>query len=63
MNDPNGLFRDVEGVYHMFYQYNPAGSEWGHMSWGHATANDMVHWHEQPVAIPEANSVMIYSGS
>jgi fructan beta-fructosidase len=47
----------------MFYQYNPYGDEWGHMSWGHATSDDLVHWQEQPVAILEENGIMIYSGS
>lgn len=63
MNDPNGLFRDVNGIYHMFYQYNPYGNEWGDMSWGHATGIDMVNWQEQPIAIPESDGVMIFSGS
>lgn len=62
MNDPNGLVY-YEGKYHMFFQYNPFGNEWGHMSWGHAVSTDMVHWKELPVAIPEGNGVMIFSGS
>jgi levanase len=50
MNDPNGLvwFR---GQYHLFYQYNPFGDTWGHISWGHATSHDLVNWEEQPVAL------------
>jgi len=63
MNDPNGLVRDADGTYHLFYQYNPEGSTWGHMSWGHATSPDLVHWEEQPVAIPEEGNEMIFSGS
>jgi fructan beta-fructosidase len=62
MNDPNGMVF-YEGEYHLFYQYNPAGDKWGHMSWGHAVSPDMVHWRHLPLALPEADNVMIFSGS
>jgi fructan beta-fructosidase len=62
MNDPNGLVY-YKGKYHLFFQYNPFGNEWGHMSWGHAVSLDLVHWKQLPVAIPEQNGVMIFSGS
>lgn len=52
MNDPNGLVYH-DGVYHMYYQYNPLGTRWGNMSWGHATSPDLVTWTEQPLAIPQ----------
>jgi len=62
MNDPNGMFY-YEGEYHLFYQYNPFGNTWGHMSWGHAVSKDLVHWEHLPVALPEEDGVMIFSGS
>ncbi|HYW34461.1 MAG TPA: glycoside hydrolase family 32 protein [Balneolaceae bacterium] len=61
-NDPNGLVY-FDGEYHLFFQYNPFGNKWGHMSWGHAVSSDMIHWKQLPVAIPEANNEMIFSGS
>lgn len=61
-NDPNGLVY-FRGQYHLFFQYNPFGDEWGHMSWGHAVSPDLLHWHQLPVAIPEENGIMIFTGS
>lgn len=62
MNDPNGLVY-LDGEYHLFYQYNPFGNTWGHMSWGHAVSNDLVHWQHLPVALQEEEGIMIFSGS
>ena len=61
-NDPNGLVF-FEGEYHLFFQYNPMGDQWGHMSWGHAVSPDLLHWTELPVALPEHNGEMIFTGS
>ncbi len=62
MNDPNGMVY-YEGEYHLFYQYNPFGDTWGHMSWGHVVSTDLVHWEHLPVALLEEDGVMIFSGS
>ncbi|MBK6456914.1 MAG: glycoside hydrolase family 32 protein [Gemmatimonadetes bacterium] len=62
MNDPNGMVY-YDGEWHLFYQYNPFGDKWGHMSWGHAVSRDLVHWEQLPLALAESDGVMIFSGS
>jgi fructan beta-fructosidase len=62
MNDPNGMVY-ADGTYHLFYQYNPKGNDWGNMSWGHATSSDMIHWKEQAVAMTRDELGDVFSGS
>ncbi|KFA80736.1 hypothetical protein S40288_10028 [Stachybotrys chartarum IBT 40288] len=67
MNDPNGLLYH-NGVYHLYYQYNPGGNTWGAMSWGHATSTDLTRWEHRPVALlargyPGTITEMFFSGS
>ncbi len=62
MNDPNGLVWH-DGEYHLFFQYNPLGSGWGNMSWGHAVSPDLVTWEELPVALEHTPTEAVFSGS
>lgn len=62
MNDPNGMFYK-DGVYHLYFQYNPYGSMWANMTWGHSTSRDLVHWtYEGTSIVPDAWGA-IFSGS
>ena len=62
MNDPNGMFYK-DGVYHLCYQYNPYGSKWGNMHWGHAISRDLIHWKEVEPTIARDPMGHIFSGS
>lgn len=62
INDPNGPIL-LNGQYQLFFQYNPLGDSSSHISWGHSTSSDLVHWKQVSVAIPESDGVMIFSGS
>lgn len=76
MNDPNGMFYmpsspsgndgqagSADGVWHLYYQWNPYGSQWENMTWGHSTSRDLIHWEAQPTAIEADWLGSIFSGS
>ena len=62
MNDPNGLFYK-DGVWNLYFQYNPYGSTWENMTWGHATRRDLVHWQYEGTPIEPDALGTIFSGS
>ena len=76
MNDPNGMFYmpsspsgndgqagAADGVWHLYFQWNPYGSQWENMTWGHSTSRDLIHWDAQPMAIEPDWLGSIFSGS
>lgn len=62
MNDPNGLIHH-DGLFHLFFQHNPEGPDWGNMSWGHATSSDLLTWQEHAVALRFDDHEQVFSGS
>ena len=62
MNDPNGMFYK-DGVWHLYYQWNPYGSQWENMHWGHSTSRDLIHWQAEPMALEPDWLGSIFSGS
>jgi len=76
MNDPNGMFYmpsspsgndgqagAADGVWHLYYQWNPYGSQWENMHWGHSTSKDLIHWEAQSMALQPDWLGSIFSGS
>ncbi|KAK3078992.1 hypothetical protein LTS18_006028 [Coniosporium uncinatum] len=63
-NDPNGLFLDSNGIYHLYYQHNPNSirPDFSRMQWGHATSRNLYTWTHHPIAIPSLDE-SIFSGS
>ena len=62
MNDPNGMFFK-DGVWHLYFQHNPYGSQWENMTWGHSTSTDLIHWTFQGDPIQPDAWGAIFSGS
>ena len=62
MNDHNGMFYK-DGVWHLYYQYNPYGSQWENMTWAHSTSTDLMHWENQGEVIQPDALGTIFSGN
>ncbi|WP_167957273.1 glycoside hydrolase family 32 protein [Anaerosporobacter faecicola] len=62
INDPNGLVYQ-DGVYHLYFQYNPFDVEWDNMSWGHAVSKDLLHWTQLDTVMWPDEEGMMFSGS
>lgn len=62
MNDPNGMFYK-DGVWHLFFQHNPYGSQWENMTWGHSTSTDLVNWTFEGDPIEPDMWGTVFSGS
>lgn len=62
MNDPNGMFFK-DGVWHLYFQHNPYGSQWENMTWGHSTSTDLIHWTFQGDPVQPDAWGSIFSGS
>ena len=62
MNDPNGMIYK-DGVYHLYYQYNPYGLKWGNMYWGHSSSRDLIHWEHHDLALARDTLGHIFSGN
>jgi len=62
MNDPNGMFHK-DGLWHLYYQWNPYGSKWQNMTWGHSSSPDLVHWNHHTAAIEPNGLGTVFSGS
>jgi sucrose-6-phosphate hydrolase SacC (GH32 family) len=61
INDPNGLVY-LDGLYHMYFQYNPFDTKWDNMSWGHAVSKDLLHWEQKDTTLLPDEDGMIFSG-
>lgn len=61
MNDPNGTIWQ-DGFFHVFYQYNPSGANWGNIHWAHVKSRDNREFINLPIALKPKGEAHCFSG-
>ncbi|KAF2664457.1 Arabinanase/levansucrase/invertase [Microthyrium microscopicum] len=62
LNDPNGLFQDSNGLWHMYWQHLPSYEPSDCKSWAHSTSPDLYNWTDHAIAL-KCHKYGMWSGS
>lgn len=52
-----------EGIYHLFYEYNPTRETYGNIHWGHAESRNLLEWTIRPIALSPDSLGYLRAGS